>query len=389
MTPLSIYLHIPFCRHRCSYCDFNTYTSLGDLQTEYVAALLQEIRQVAGMAHQVQQLRPAETLFFGGGTPSLLAAEQVRSLIDGVEAAFGFVPGREVTLEANPETVAGDYLAAIRQAGVNRLSFGMQSADAAELTLLGRTHGVDTVYEAVNKAQAAGFTNFNLDLIYGLPDQNMAGWERSLSTALEMKPPHLSLYCLTIEEGTPMYRWLRDGRIAIPDPDQAAEQYEAACRILDQAGYRHYEISNWALPGYECRHNLAYWRDHEFLGFGAGAHGKAFGQRYSLVRQPRVYIRRMSTDLNTAYPLSSAVAESHVLDRLEAMSDRVITQLRLLQEGLDLMAFKEQFGQTIDEAFDRLPGQLETWGLLRREDGRLLLTDRGRFISNQVFYRFV
>ena len=389
MTPISIYLHIPFCRHRCSYCDFNTYTSLGDLQTEYVAALLQEIRQVAGMAHQVQQLRPAETLFFGGGTPSLLAAEQVRSLIDGVEAAFGFVPGREVTLEANPETVAGDYLAAIRQAGVNRLSFGMQSADAAELTLLGRTHGVDTVYEAVNKAQAAGFTNFNLDLIYGLPDQNMAGWERSLSTALEMKPPHLSLYCLTIEEGTPMYRWLRDGRIAIPDPDQAAEQYEAACRILDQAGYRHYEISNWALPGYECRHNLAYWRDHEFLGFGAGAHGKAFGQRYSLVRQPRVYIRRMSTDLNTAYPLSSAVAESHVLDRLEAMSDRVITQLRLLQEGLDLMAFKEQFGQTIDEAFDRLPGQLETWGLLRREDGRLLLTDRGRFISNQVFYRFV
>jgi len=341
------------------------------------------------MARQVQQLRPAETLFFGGGTPSLLAAEQVRSLIDGVEAAFGFVPGREVTLEANPETVAGDYLAAIRQAGVNRLSFGMQSADAAELTLLGRTHGVDTVYEAVNKAQAAGFTNFNLDLIYGLPDQNMAGWERSLSTALEMKPPHLSLYCLTIEEGTPMYRWLRDGRIAIPDPDQAAEQYEAACRILDQAGYRHYEISNWALPGYECRHNLAYWRDHEFLGFGAGAHGKAFGQRYSLVRQPRVYIRRMSTDLNTAYPLSSAVAESHVLDRLEAMSDRVITQLRLLQEGLDLMAFKEQFGQTIDEAFDRLPGQLETWGLLRREDGRLLLTDRGRFISNQVFYRFV
>ena len=389
MTPISIYLHIPFCRHRCSYCDFNTYTSLGDLQTEYVAALLQEIRQVAAMAHQVQQLRPAETLFFGGGTPSLLAAEQVRSLIDGVEAAFGFVPGREVTLEANPETVAGDYLAAIRQAGVNRLSFGMQSADAAELTLLGRTHGVDTVYEAVNKAQAAGFTNFNLDLIYGLPDQNMAGWERSLSTALEMKPPHLSLYCLTIEEGTPMYRWLRDGRIAIPDPDQAAEQYEAACRILDQAGYRHYEISNWALPGYECRHNLAYWRDHEFLGFGAGAHGKAFGQRYSLVRQPRVYIRRMSTDLNTAYPLSSAVAESHVLDRLEAMSDRVITQLRLLQEGLDLMAFKEQFGQTIDEAFDRLPGQLETWGLLRREDGRLLLTDRGRFISNQVFYRFV
>jgi oxygen-independent coproporphyrinogen-3 oxidase len=389
MTPLSIYLHIPFCRHRCSYCDFNTYTSVGDLQSEYVAALLQEIRQVAKTARQVQQLRPAETLFFGGGTPSLLTAEQVRSLIDGVGTAFGFAPGREVTLEANPETVDGHYLAAIRQAGVNRLSFGMQSADAAELTLLGRTHGVETVYAAVNQAQAAGFTNFNLDLIYGLPDQNMAVWERSLRTALEMKPPHLSLYCLTIEEGTPMHRWLRDGRIAIPDPDQAAEQYEAACRIMAQAGYCHYEISNWALPGYECRHNLAYWRDQEFLGFGAGAHGKALGQRYALVRQPRVYIRRMSTDLDAPYPLSTAVAESHVLDRPEAMSDRVITQLRLLQEGLDLVAFNEQFGQTIDEAFDGLPGQLESWDLLRREDGRLLLTERGWFISNQVFYRFV
>jgi oxygen-independent coproporphyrinogen-3 oxidase len=294
-----------------------------------------------------------------------------------------------VTLEANPETVNRDYLAALKHAGVNRLSFGMQSADAAELALLGRTHAVDTVYKAVDQARAAGFTNFSLDLIYGLPDQTTAVWEQSLLTALEMKPPHLSLYCLTIEEGTPMYRWLQGGRIASPDPDQAAEQYEAACRIMDQSGFTHYEISNWALPGFECRHNLAYWRDQEFLGLGAGAHGKAAGQRYSLVRQPRVYIRRMNKELNTAYPLSSAAAKSQLLDTHEAMSDRVITQLRLLQEGLDLVAFERQFGQTIDEAFDEIPRQLETWDLLRREDGRLLLTNRGWFISNQVFYRFV
>ncbi len=389
MTPLSIYLHIPFCRHRCSYCDFNTYTSVGDLQSDYVAALVREIHQVAELARQTQQLRPVGTLFFGGGTPSLLTADQVRTLVGTVGSTFGLAPDCEVTLEANPETVNRDYLATLKHAGVNRLSLGMQSADAAELALLGRTHGVDAVYEAVNQARAAGFTNFSLDLIYGLPDQTTAVWEQSLQTALELNPPHLSLYCLTIEEGTPMYRWLEGGRITKPDPDQAAEQYETACRIMDQAGFTHYEISNWAQPGFECRHNLAYWRDQEFLGLGAGAHGKVAGQRYSLVRQPRVYIRRMSTELNTAYPLSPAVAESHLLDRAEAMSDRVITQLRLLQEGLDLVAFERQFGQTIDEAFDEVPRQLETWDLLRREGGRLLLTDRGRFISNQVFYRFV
>jgi oxygen-independent coproporphyrinogen III oxidase len=387
--PLSLYLHIPFCRHRCSYCDFNTYTTVGVLQSSYVTALEKEIKQIAELAADVRQLRPAQTLFFGGGTPSLLSEKQVGKLISAVQGSFGFRDDVEITLEANPETVGRDYLAAIHEAGVNRISLGMQSANIEELALLGRTHGVETVIGAVHDVRAAGIKNINLDLIFGLPRQNMKAWEQSLRTALDLKPPHLSLYCLTIEQGTPMQRWLQNGRIQKPDPDLAAEQYELACQILKQAGYSHYEISNWALPGYECHHNLAYWRDQEYLGFGAGAHGKASGYRYALVRQPRVYIRRISKDETNVYPLSAAVAQAHTLDIHESMSDRVITQLRLLEEGLDLEYFESQFGLTIDDAFNGVVGQLESWDLLRRDGGKLLLTERGWFISNQVFYRFV
>ena len=186
-----------------------------------------------------------------------------------------------------------------------------------------------------------------------------------------------------------MHRSLQDGYILKPDPDLAAEQYELSCRLLAEAGYVHYEISNWALPGYECRHNLAYWRDQEYLGLGAGAHGKAAGYRYSLVRQPRVYIRRIDSGEAVDYPLSSAVAQAHVVDKRESMSDRVITQLRLLEEGLDLETFESQFGKTFDDAFTGVVDPLETWDLLRRDGTKLLLTDRAWFISNQVFYRFI
>ena len=386
---LSIYLHIPFCRHRCSYCDFNTYTSVGELQQSYVDALEKEIYQVANLADGSGQHRPIQTLFFGGGTPSLLSEKEIQRLLTAVEKAFGFTSGSEITLEANPETVSHDYLAAIRNAGINRISFGMQSANIDELALLGRTHDVNTVIKAVQQARATGTGNINLDLIYGLPAQSLQTWEQSLRLALELKPPHLSLYCLTIEPGTPMQRLLLNGRIKMPDPDLAADHYELACQLLDQAGYRHYEISNWALPEYECRHNMAYWRDLEYLGLGAGAHGKANGYRYALVRQPRVYIRRINSEDTAVYPLSTAVAQAHTLDEQEAMSDRVISQLRLLEEGLDLESFEGRFGLSIDEAFNGVVGQLESWDLLRRRNGKLLLTERSWFISNQVFYRFI
>jgi oxygen-independent coproporphyrinogen-3 oxidase len=384
---LSLYLHIPFCRHRCSYCDFNTYTSLGDLKSAYAAALCREIEQVGAMREG--EKRPVHTIFFGGGTPSLMPAADIEQILETVRQAFALAPLAEISMEANPGTVDEAYLTAVKAAGINRLSFGVQSAVASELALLEREHDFATVEEAVRTARAVGLENFNLDLIYGLPGQILATWEKSLQAVLALRPSHISCYCLTIEPGTPMQRWLQDGRILAPDPDLAADQYELACEVLASSGYNHYEISNWALPGHECQHNLTYWRNQPYLGLGAGAHGFAGGYRYAIVKQPRTYIRRLTHEQARHYPLSAAVADYHAVDRAEGMADSVITQLRLLEEGLDLAAFRATFGQSLDEAFQGTVTQLQEYGLLWEREGRLLLTKKGWFLSNQVFYRFM
>ncbi|MCP5097350.1 MAG: radical SAM family heme chaperone HemW [Chloroflexi bacterium] len=381
---LSLYLHIPFCRHRCSYCDFNTYTSLGDLQESYTQALIHEIHQVAPETPQT-----VHTIFFGGGTPSLMTAVQIHNILHTIRNRFNLADDAEVTMEANPGTVSLDYLTAVHQSGVNRISFGVQSVIPSELALLEREHDFETVIDAVAMARMAGIDNFNLDLIYGVPGQTLTSWDESVHTVLQLKPHHLSLYCLTIEPGTPMNRWLQNGRFAPPDPDLAADQYELAGDILAEKGFEQYEISNWSLPNRECEHNLTYWRNGDYLGLGAGAHGQANGVRYHVVKQPRVYIRRLQTGTPKQYPLSTAVAGYHKLDAQEAMSNTIITQLRLLQEGLDLDAFAIQFGQTLDDAYNGTMSQLIEWGLLKIEENKLLLTKNGRFISNQVFHRLI
>lgn len=393
MDSLALYIHIPFCRQRCSYCDFNTYTTVSELQGQYVAALEREIRQVGERARSHFGRDAAiHSIFFGGGTPSLLAASEVGGILDSANESFALEPGIEITLEANPTTVDGAYLRSLRGLGVNRLSYGVQSALPHELALLGRDHDFATAMRALATAREAGFDNVNLDLIYGLPGQSVADWTRSVSAALAFRPEHLSFYCLTIEPGTPMQRWLLNGTIPQPDGDVAADQYELAGQMLAAAGYGQYEISNWSLPDHHCRHNLTYWRNEPYLGLGAGAHGYAGGYRYQIVRQPRVYIRRM-TDATEGpgaqFPLSAAVAEAHQVERPEAMSDMVITQLRLVEEGLDMGQFAALFGAPLDDVYDGTVSQLETWGLVRQQADRLLLTERGRFLSNQVFYRFV
>lgn len=389
----SLYLHIPFCRHRCAYCDFNTYTGLRDLQGPYAAALAEEIAQVAGLAPDEHPA--AHTIFFGGGTPSLMAPEDLARIMAAVRGCFLLAQDAEITMEANPGTVDAAYLQAVRDLGINRLSLGMQSAVSSELALLEREHDLETVVAAVELSRAAGFDNVSLDLIYGLPDQSLESWRRSLEAALALETEHLSLYCLTIEPGTPMQRWLHQGRIPAPDPDLAADQYALACEMLAQQGWEHYEISNWARPGRAGRHNLSYWRNGAYLGLGAGAHGHAGGYRYEVVKQPRVYLRRLQqngtreTDAKATFPLSSATAEAHAVTRQEAMSDTMITQLRLLNEGVALQAFETRFGCTVREAFPETIQQLVDWGLLAERDGRLLLTEQGWFLSNQVFYRLV
>lgn len=389
----SLYLHIPFCRHRCAYCDFNTYTGLGDLQGPYAAALADEVAQVAGLAPAE---RPAaHTIFFGGGTPSLMAAKDLARIMDAARRCFRLTQDAEITMEANPGTVDAAYLQAVRALGVNRLSLGMQSAVSSELALLEREHDMQTVVEAVELSRVAGFENVSLDLIYGLPHQSLESWRRSLEEALALETEHLSLYCLTIEPGTPMQRWLRQGRIPAPDPDLAADQYALACEMLAQRGWEHYEISNWARQGFAGRHNLTYWRNGAYLGLGAGAHGHAGGYRYEVVKQPRVYLRRLRQNGSDGengqkkFPLSSATAEAHAVTRQEAMSDTMITQLRLLNEGVELAAFEARFGCTVREAFPETIQELVDLDLLVERDGRLLLSEQGWFLSNQVFYRLV
>ncbi len=386
---LSLYLHIPFCRHRCAYCDFNTYTGLADLQGEYAVALGQEVCQAGALAAG-DAPRPVHTIFFGGGTPSLMALSDLAHILQQVRTAFALAPEAEITLEANPGTVDQAYLAGLRALGVNRLSFGVQSAIDGELAFLEREHDFPAVVEAMTMSRAAGFDNINLDLIYGVPGQTLASWEHSLRAALDLEPEHLSLYCLTIEPGTPMQRRLQNGLFDPPDPDLAADQYNLACELLAGRGYEHYEISNWARPGRACEHNLTYWRNGEYLGLGAGAHGHANGYRYHVVRQPRTYIRRMTEGEPAGiFPLTPAVADKHRVDEAEAMSDTVITQLRLLQEGLDMAAFARRFDRSLHEAYGDTVDQLIAWGLLQERGQRLLLTEQGWLLSNQVFYRFV
>ena len=351
---------------------------------DYVDALLDELREVSGDSKM-----PASTVYFGGGTPSLLPAESVRLLVDGIKETFALDDGAEITLEANPETLSLDYLSTLRRAGINRLSLGAQSADAAELALLEREHDFGVVVRAVQDSRAAGFENVSLDLIYGLPGQSLSSWESSLSASLALDPDHLSLYCLTIESGTLMNRWLTSGRIEAPDPDLAAEQYEIAGRVLEREGYQHYEISNWSRPDVACQHNLIYWRNGAYLGFGAGAHGHAAGYRYSVVKQPRVYIRRMLAGEPGQFPWSAALAEKRRLSQNDMMTDTIITQLRLLNEGINLEAFERQFGLDLFSAFPGVADRLIDWGLLQQSAGHLLLTERGQFLSNQVFYRFM
>jgi len=385
---LSLYLHIPFCRHRCSYCDFNTYVSLQGLQGAYARALAMEIRQAGAMGNNGKK-RPLSTIFFGGGTPSLMTIDELDLILTAVSNNFSLAPNAEISMEANPGTVDAVYLAALRELGINRLSFGAQTAVSSELALLEREHDFADVQNAITQSRTAGFDNLSIDLIYGLPGQTMATWEQSLQAALDLDLEHISLYCLTIEAGTPMQRWLENGRFSPPDPDLAADQYELATKLLSTTGLEQYEISNWAKPNRACQHNLTYWRNQPYLGLGAGAHGSAGDVRYEVVKQPRVYIRRMEESSASPFPLTAAVAKHHSVSREEAMSDTVITQLRLLQEGLDLPAFEARFGQPFAEVYPQQMAQLLEWGMLKIEGKWLRLTKNGRFLSNQVFYRFV
>jgi len=390
MTPCSLYLHIPFCRHRCAYCDFNTYAGLEDLIPAYARALQREMRFLRESAGRPLQ---AATVFFGGGTPSLLPLDALEGILRSLREAFALQPGAEITLEANPGAVTLDYLRGLRSLGINRLSFGVQSANPAELRLLERIHDYPQAIRSVAWARRAGFGNINLDLIFGLPHQSLDAWRRSVELALGLHPEHLALYALTLEHGTPMQHWVERGLLPVPDADLAADMYEWAAERLAQAGYVQYEISNWArTPALACRHNLQYWRSGPYLGLGAGAHGFVEGVRTVAVRSPQAYIRRLSAPdaPPAAFPRTPATVAARPLTQAEAMSEYLMMGLRLTQEGISAQRFAERFGLPLEARYAPQIARLTALGLLEWADAdRLRLTPRGRLLGNRVFVEFV
>lgn len=404
MQAHSIYIHIPFCRHRCGYCDFNTYAGLDSLIPAYLAALQAEMAQLASAA---PQRLPVHTIFFGGGTPSLLPASGIAALLKALEQNFNLLPELEITLEANPGTLTLPYLQELAALGVNRLSLGMQSARPEELRLLEREHRFEEVIQAVRWARQAGFQNLNLDLIYGLPEQTLAEWQFSLEQALRLQTEHLSLYALTLEHGTPFGAWARRGLLSEPDPEVAADMYEWARDRLAEAGFYHYEISNWARapwnqtpattenPGFACRHNLQYWRNLPYLGLGAGAHGYAAGRRTANVLSPQVYIQRLLEPADSSpppFPLTFASQSGETISSESEIGETMMMGLRLVREGVSCHTFRQRFGKELRASFgpqiERLTRlQLLEWAGDPPE--RLRLTRRGHLLGNQVFMEFL
>jgi oxygen-independent coproporphyrinogen III oxidase len=390
----SIYLHIPFCRHRCSYCDFNTYAGIADLIPIYTQALCREIRLLAESANTTL---PVRTIFFGGGTPSLMPLSEVEQVLSTILDHFDLLPGAETTLEANPGTVSLSYLTGLIRIGINRLSLGMQSANPAELRLLEREHEFEEVVQAVTWARRAGFENLNLDLIFGLPYQTLPSWQETLEKALALQPDHFSLYALTLEHGTPMLHQVEHDLLPAPDPDLAADMYELATQLLDQAGFYQYEISNWAHLTRDgdpmaCRHNLQYWRNQPYLGFGAGAHGYAGGVRTANVLAPSVYIQRCLEGKAQVFPRTPATAEAIQVERDAEIAETMMMGLRLVEEGVSNRNFQERFGQNLEDVFGEAIKRLLKIGLLEwaGSDGDILrLSPHGRLLGNQVFMEFV
>jgi oxygen-independent coproporphyrinogen-3 oxidase len=389
-----LYIHVPFCRSICNYCNFNRGLFDEALKARFVEALLAEIRATGetwkkgsggffgceGAKNPPLPFSP-DTLYFGGGTPSLLEPAEIASLVDLCRDAFGLAAGAEVTLEANPETVTTARLEQFRGAGVNRLSFGVQSFRDEELKRLGRMHSAERAVLAVEMARAAGFDNLSIDLMMWLPGQDVTQWLASVVDAVRVHPDHLSLYILEVYAHLPLKQEIdRHGWTQQPD-DAAADMYESAMAMLEEAGYEQYEISNVCRPGYESRHNVKYWADGNWLGFGPGAHSTWQGVRWRNITSTEEYIRKRRSG-------ESVVAERRPLTNDERLGDALFTGLRL-SRGVDISMLSARYGIDIWRRFgDRLAPYMDA-GILLRRDGRLRLTRAGMLQSNEVMSVFV
>ena len=374
---LGLYVHVPFCAAICNYCNFNRGLFDEPLKARYVSAVLEEIA-AAGDSHNPA---PADTIFFGGGTPSLLEPAEIAAIVDRCRASFAVSPTAEVTLEANPETVTTERLKAFRDAGVNRLSFGVQSFQDADLQRLGRLHSASRAREAVAMARAAGFENISLDLMMWLPQQSIAGWLGSVDELIAVRPDHASLYLLELYPNAPLRNAMTRGGWAQASDDDAADMYLEAMARLDAAGYEQYEISNVSRPGRQSVHNIKYWTEGEWLGFGPGAHSTRNGIRWRNLSSTSDYVTAVGTG-------KAPVAERRILSRQDALEEALFTRLRLVR-GLDLSLVQSEYGVDVWEQFGEALQPFVESGLLIYDGAGLRLTRSGMLLANEIMAVFI
>ena len=385
-SPLAIYIHIPFCQRKCPYCDFNTYAGREGQYDSFIQALVEDIRRTGeALGHPA-----VRTAFLGGGTPTVLEPRHLSMIFEALHGGFRISPDAEITSEANPGTVDVSRFQTLRALGVNRLSMGVQSFDDDELRFLGRIHTAAEARAAFELARRVGFDNINLDFMFGLPGQSPQAWRNTLQTAIDLQTEHLSLYSLTVEPDTALAAWVARGQVTAPDPDLAADLYELAQETLESAGFRQYEISNWArgavgedlLPRLASRHNVVYWRNEPYLGFGPGAHGWLEGVRRAVLTDVGEYIRRVKKG-------ESYWATEEPISRALEMGETMMLGLRLVDAGVERAAFSKRFGVDITEVYSDQISSLLAAALIDLTPERVRLTPQALLIGNEVFAAFL
>ena len=392
---ISLYIHIPFCQTKCSYCDFNTYQGLEHLISPFLDALVTELHL---WGHSLNH-PTINTIFFGGGTPSYLPQGALERILKEVSQVFDIKKDAEITAEANPDDLDEQTCASMLAQGINRLSIGVQSLNNAALQLLGRRHNSEKAIHAYSTAQKSGFNNINLDLMYGLPNQSISHWHHTTQVISELQPSHISMYCLTLEQGTPLFTWVEQKKLSAPDSDLAADMYHYAEELLEEQGYVHYEISNWSKPGLPSEHNLAYWTGHPYLGVGPGAHSYLDRYRFWNVDSPKLYIsqvknwedsqpQKLTILDNQAFNNIKQIGGSEYIDCNLYAAESMFLGLRIL-EGIDLASVSADTTLDLKERYKNEINDLQNQGLLEWSDSKLRLTKSAYLIANQVFTEFL
>lgn len=379
---LELYLHIPFCVKKCNYCDFFSASGTPKEQADYVSAMIQEIQSYQELSGEYE----VQTIFLGGGTPSLLTPEQIEQIFNAIYHTFSVNENAEITMEMNPGTVDIEKLRAMKAAGVNRLSIGLQSAQNEELKMLGRIHTYEEFLETWRLTEQAGFKNRNIDLMSALPGQTMESYEDTLSKVLALEPEHISAYSLILEEGTVFYDWYEKGKLdrgawKLPSEEEEYAMGELTIQRLAEAGMHRYEISNYAKPGKECRHNLGYWDRVEYLGIGAGSSSLIKGERFDHIRDRKAYIEKIRNG-------ESILIDREILSVESQMEEFMYLGLRKI-EGVSRTDFQNYFGKNVDDVYGEILDKLEEEQLLEFSGDRIRLTHRGMDVSNCVLAEFL